>query len=323
MRSSSSSCGRSAAQPGVHVVLVSGRPHDVLERYFSDPARLARRRARGMVPRGGRVAAHHRSGSEARPRARRSPRRRSRKRHHGARVERKTWSCALHYRQMPQPLARRALGVEVTVADRRLPRRPSDASSASTATRSSRSAPRPRASRSPCPGRSGRSAAMRASSPSATTSPTSISSPRSTRSTSPCSCAAASRAAATRDGRSTASTRRGSSSRSCATRGAARGRARFPSAVARRRRCSTCARRSRCSSSPIASPTSLGGADGSRCGATTSAASCRRSSRILAARHGCGSAGAAASFRTPTNRRHGVDAHDLRALAWFDYKQSW
>src|SRR5512140_3863093 len=103
-----------AALPGLHVIVVSGRPHDVLERYFSDPSvwlvaeHGAWCRGEGawqstidLDPKPVQELAD-RLEAVAKPYA-------------GARVERKTWSCALHYRQMSRNV-RAAFGVEVTVA---------------------------------------------------------------------------------------------------------------------------------------------------------------------------------------------------------------
>ncbi|HSQ64220.1 MAG TPA: trehalose-phosphatase [Polyangiaceae bacterium] len=102
------------ALPGVHVIVVSGRPHEVLERYFSDPSvwLVAEHGAwyRGdgawqptidLDPKPVQELAD-RLDAIAKPYA-------------GARVERKTWSCAVHYRQMPHH-ARAAFGVEATLA---------------------------------------------------------------------------------------------------------------------------------------------------------------------------------------------------------------
>jgi alpha,alpha-trehalose-phosphate synthase [UDP-forming]/trehalose-phosphatase len=103
-----------AALPGVHVIVVSGRPHDVLERCFPDASvwLVAEHGAwcRGeagwqsildLDPKPVQELAD-RLEAIARPYA-------------GARIERKTWSCAVHYRQM-RPDARAAFGVEATVA---------------------------------------------------------------------------------------------------------------------------------------------------------------------------------------------------------------
>jgi alpha,alpha-trehalose-phosphate synthase [UDP-forming]/trehalose-phosphatase len=112
------------ALPGLHVVLVSGRPHLVLERYFSDPSvwlvgeHGAWCRGEGawqstidLDPKPVHDLADH---LEAIARS-----------HVGARIERKTWSCAIHYRQM-RPHARAAFGVEVAVViDEFLGRHPS------------------------------------------------------------------------------------------------------------------------------------------------------------------------------------------------------
>lgn len=103
-----------AALPGLRVVIVSGRPHTVLERYFPDSAVWL-------------VAEHgawSRSDGAWKPTleldatpiqelagqleaiAARYP---------GARVERKSWSCALHDR-LVSSFSRSALGIEATVA---------------------------------------------------------------------------------------------------------------------------------------------------------------------------------------------------------------
>ena len=110
--------------PGVQVIVVSGRPQTDLERYFSDPA-LWLVAEHGAWFRGDGA---WRSTIDLDPRpvqdlagaleaiARVIP---------GARVERKTWSCALHYRKVPKS-ARAALSVEVTSAiDRFLATHPS------------------------------------------------------------------------------------------------------------------------------------------------------------------------------------------------------
>jgi len=100
--------------PGLHVIIVSGRPHGVLEHYFSDPSiwlvaeHGAWCRGEGawqptidLDPKPVQALAD-RLESIAKP-------------YVGARVERKTWSCAVHYRQVRLD-ARAAFGVEATVA---------------------------------------------------------------------------------------------------------------------------------------------------------------------------------------------------------------
>jgi alpha,alpha-trehalose-phosphate synthase [UDP-forming]/trehalose-phosphatase len=103
-----------AALPGLRVVIVSGRTHAVLEHYFPDRALWlvaehgAWRRGEGAwqpsidLDVGPIRALGDRLESIA-------------KRHPGARVEQKTWSAALHYRQV-RPPDRASLAVEVSVA---------------------------------------------------------------------------------------------------------------------------------------------------------------------------------------------------------------
>ncbi len=103
-----------AALPGLHVVVVSGRPHAVLERYFSDPS-VWLVAEHGAWCRG-EGAWQSTIDLDPKPVQDLADRLEAIAKHHiGARIERKTWSCAIHYRQM-RPYARAAFGVEVTVA---------------------------------------------------------------------------------------------------------------------------------------------------------------------------------------------------------------
>ena len=105
---------------GLHVVIVSGRPHVVLERYFADPA-VWLVAEHGAWCRGG-GAWQPTIDLDPKPVVELSDRLEAMaKGYPGARVERKTWSCAVHYRQM-RPSARAAFGVEITVIHRRVPR---------------------------------------------------------------------------------------------------------------------------------------------------------------------------------------------------------
>jgi trehalose 6-phosphate synthase len=110
--------------PGVQVIVVSGRPQTDLERYFSDPAiwLVAEHGAwfrgdgawQSTIDLDPKPVQDLAGALEAIARA--IP---------GARVERKSWSCALHYRKVPK-IARAALSVEVTSAiDRFLATHPS------------------------------------------------------------------------------------------------------------------------------------------------------------------------------------------------------
>ncbi len=102
-----------ASRPGLRVVIVSGRPHTTLERYFPDEALwlVAEHgtwyRAEGAWQPTIELAPEpiHRLAERLEEMARAHP---------GARVERKSWSCALHYRRMPHH-ARAAFGVEASV----------------------------------------------------------------------------------------------------------------------------------------------------------------------------------------------------------------
>jgi alpha,alpha-trehalose-phosphate synthase [UDP-forming]/trehalose-phosphatase len=106
--------GSLAALPGLHVVVVSGRPHAVLERYFSDPS-VWLVAEHGAWCRG-EGAWQSTIDLDPKPVQDLADRLEAIAKHHvGARIERKTWSCAIHYRQM-RPYARAAFGVEVTVA---------------------------------------------------------------------------------------------------------------------------------------------------------------------------------------------------------------
>jgi alpha,alpha-trehalose-phosphate synthase [UDP-forming]/trehalose-phosphatase len=100
--------------PGLHVVIVSGRPHDVLERYFADPAvwLVAEHGAwcRGQGAWQPTIDLDPKPIEELADRLEALA-----KDYAGARVERKTWSCAVHYRKM-RPDVRAAFGVEMTVA---------------------------------------------------------------------------------------------------------------------------------------------------------------------------------------------------------------
>lgn len=99
------------ALPGLHVIVVSGRPHGVLERYFSDPSvwLVAEHGAwcRGLGAWQSTIDLDPKPIVELSDRleviAKGCP---------GARVERKTWSCAVHYRQM-RPHIRAAFSVEI------------------------------------------------------------------------------------------------------------------------------------------------------------------------------------------------------------------
>jgi trehalose 6-phosphate synthase len=105
--------GSMSALPGLRVVVVSGRPHGVLEHYFTDPSfwlvaehgawsrgegawqptiELDARPVQALADQLDTVVAAH----------------------PGARIERKTWSVALHYRNV-RPHDRAALGVESSV----------------------------------------------------------------------------------------------------------------------------------------------------------------------------------------------------------------
>ena len=105
--------GSLAALPGLQVVVVSGRPHPALERFFSDPALwlVAEHGAwcRGRGAWQPTIARDPRPIQELGDRLERIARA-----HPGAHVERKSTSCALHYRQIP-PQARAPFGVEASV----------------------------------------------------------------------------------------------------------------------------------------------------------------------------------------------------------------
>jgi alpha,alpha-trehalose-phosphate synthase [UDP-forming]/trehalose-phosphatase len=99
--------------PGLRVIVVSGRPHVVLERYFSDPS-LWLVAEHGAWCRG-QGAWQPTIELDPTPVVRLADRLEALAATHiGARVERKTWSCAVHYRQM-RAEARAAFGVELTV----------------------------------------------------------------------------------------------------------------------------------------------------------------------------------------------------------------
>src|SRR5882672_5816475 len=101
------------ALPGVYVIVVSGRPHVVLERYFSDPSLWlvaehgAWYRGEGAWQSTVNLDPAPVQGLADRLEAIAKP-------YPGARIERKTWSCAVHYRQM-RTGSRTAFAVEATV----------------------------------------------------------------------------------------------------------------------------------------------------------------------------------------------------------------
>jgi alpha,alpha-trehalose-phosphate synthase [UDP-forming]/trehalose-phosphatase len=106
--------GSLAELPGVRLIVVSGRPHGVLERYFPDPS-LWLVAEHGAWCRG-EGAWQPTIDLDPRPIVELADRLEAiAAAHLGARVERKTWSCALHYRQV-RSHARAALAVEASVA---------------------------------------------------------------------------------------------------------------------------------------------------------------------------------------------------------------
>jgi trehalose 6-phosphate synthase len=106
--------GSLSVLPGLRVVIVSGRPHAVLEHYFPDPSSWLVAE-HGAWCRGA-GAWQPTIEVDARPvQALAEQLDAVVATHPGARVERKTWSVAIHYRQM-RPHARAALGVEASVA---------------------------------------------------------------------------------------------------------------------------------------------------------------------------------------------------------------
>jgi len=103
-----------AVLPGLHVVVVSGRPRAVLERYFTDPSVWLV--AEHGAWRRGEGAWQSTVDLDPKPVQDLADRLEAiAQLHAGALIERKTWSCAIHYRQMRHH-ARAAFGVEVTVA---------------------------------------------------------------------------------------------------------------------------------------------------------------------------------------------------------------
>jgi trehalose 6-phosphate synthase len=103
-----------AALPGLRVVIVSGRPHAVLEHYFPDPS-LWLVAEHGAWCRG-EGAWQPTIDLDVRPvHALADQLEAIAKDHPGARVEQKTWSAALHYRQV-RPHERASLAVEASVA---------------------------------------------------------------------------------------------------------------------------------------------------------------------------------------------------------------
>jgi alpha,alpha-trehalose-phosphate synthase [UDP-forming]/trehalose-phosphatase len=102
------------ALPGLHVIVVSGRPHVVLQDYFSDPSiwLVAEHGAWCRAKEGWQPTID----MDAKPIQDLADRLEAiAKSYAGAGVERKTWSCAVHYRRMRHD-ARAAFGVEATVA---------------------------------------------------------------------------------------------------------------------------------------------------------------------------------------------------------------
>ena len=103
-----------ATLQGLRVVIVSGRPHEVLERYFAESAVW-------LVAEHGAWCRGHGAWQptidlDPKPILLLAERLETMARSYpGARVERKTWSCAVHYRRLALH-ARAAFGVETTVA---------------------------------------------------------------------------------------------------------------------------------------------------------------------------------------------------------------
>jgi trehalose 6-phosphate synthase len=106
--------GSLAALPGLRIVIVSGRPHAVLERYFPEPSLwlVAEHGAwcRGEGPWQPTIDLDVKPVDALASRLEALV-----KGHAGARVERKTWSVALHVRQV-RPHDRATLAVEASVA---------------------------------------------------------------------------------------------------------------------------------------------------------------------------------------------------------------
>jgi trehalose 6-phosphate synthase len=106
--------GSLAALPGLRIVIVSGRPHAVLEQYFTEPS-LWLVAEHGAWCRG-EGAWQPTIDFDTRPVGELGDLLETvAKGHPGARVERKTWSVALHYRQVRRP-DRASLAVEASVA---------------------------------------------------------------------------------------------------------------------------------------------------------------------------------------------------------------
>jgi alpha,alpha-trehalose-phosphate synthase [UDP-forming]/trehalose-phosphatase len=106
--------GSLASLPGLRVVVVSGRPHAMLEHYFSDPSLWLVAEHGAWCRDGG--AWQTTIDLDARPiDAFAGQLEAIAKLHLGARVERKSWSAVLHFRQV-RPHERASLGVQATVA---------------------------------------------------------------------------------------------------------------------------------------------------------------------------------------------------------------
>jgi trehalose 6-phosphate synthase len=106
--------GSLAALPGLRVVIVSGRPHRVLEHYFSDPS-LWLVAEHGAWCRGEGAWQPTIDLDVGPVNALADQLESLAKDHPGARVERKTWSATLHYRQV-RSHDRASLAVETSVA---------------------------------------------------------------------------------------------------------------------------------------------------------------------------------------------------------------
>ncbi len=103
-----------AALPGLHLIVVSGRPHLVLEDYFPDPSVwLVAEHGAWCRGQGGWQPTIELDRKPIQDLANRLEA--IAKSYAGAGIERKTWSCAVHYRRMRHD-ARAAFGVEATVA---------------------------------------------------------------------------------------------------------------------------------------------------------------------------------------------------------------
>ena len=101
------------AIPGLHVIVVSGRPHLVLERYFPDPSVwLVAEHGAWSRSQGGWQPTIELDATPIEELADRLEV--IAQQHPGAHVERKTWSCAVHYRQL-RASVRAAFSVEVAV----------------------------------------------------------------------------------------------------------------------------------------------------------------------------------------------------------------